>query len=194
MRGVQHTTNWLLVERAYQKIRLLQLSHSSLQKRKVRKEALERLFVEFLGRLNPRPEYLQLFGAIVLDVWKEKHAEGALQIAALKDRLKKLEWHKQQLIDAFLYRADIDKGLFDDQMSKLKEEVTLAEMDLQQWRLEELDVEAVLNFSQYVLLNASRLWMETSLDQKQRVQKILYPEGLEFLRREVSNRQDVLSF
>ncbi len=147
---------------------------------KVRKENLEKLFVEFLGRLNPLPEYLQLFGAIVLDVWKEKQAESALQIAVLKERLKKLEWHKQQLIDAFLYRGDIDKAIFDDQMSKLKEQSTITEMDLHQLRLEELDVEAILKFSQHVLLNAARLWIEASLDQKQRLQKVLFPEGLSF--------------
>jgi site-specific DNA recombinase len=147
---------------------------------KVRKENLEKLFVEFLGRLNPLPEYLQLFGAIVLDVWKEKQAESALQIAVLKDRLKKLERQEQQLIDAFVQRRDISKAIFDDQMSKLKEESTLTKMNLHQLRLEELDVEALLNFSQHMLLNAARLWIEASLDQKQRLQKAIFPEGLSF--------------
>ena len=147
---------------------------------KVRKEHLEKLFVEFLERLNPRPEYLHLFGAIVLDVWKEKQADNALQIASLKEDLNKLEWQKQQLIDAFLYKKDIDKSIFDSQMSKLKEEITLTEMNLHQLRLEELDVEAVLSYSKYVLLNAARLWVEASLDQKQKLQKVLFPEGLTF--------------
>ena len=141
----------------------------------MRKEELEKLFVEFLGRLKPRPEYLQLFGAIVLDVWKEKQAETALQIAALKDLLKILEGRKQQVINAFLYRRDIEKALFDDQMAKLKEETTIAEMDPHQLRLEELDIEALLNLSQYVVLNTPPLWMEASLDQKQRLQKFSFP-------------------
>jgi hypothetical protein len=149
---------------------------------KVRKEHLEQLFVEFLRRLSPHPEYLQVFGAIVLDVWKEKQADSTLQIAALKDRLKQLDWQKQQLIDAFLYRRDIDKNVFDEQMSKLKEESTLTEMDLHQLRLEELDVEALLKFSQHVLLNAARLWSEATLDQKQRLQQVLFPEGLSYSR------------
>jgi hypothetical protein len=54
-----------------------------------------------LKKLSPLREYPQLFAAIVLDVWREKQVETTLQVAALKDRQKKLEWQKQQLIDAF---------------------------------------------------------------------------------------------
>ena len=147
---------------------------------KVRKETLEKLFIEFLRKLIPLPAYLKLFGAIVLDVWKEKQADSALESAALKDRLKNLEWKEQELIDALLYSKTIDKVLFDNQMAKVKEEKTLTEMELHQLRLEELDVEAMLSFSQYVLLNAARLWQEASLDQKQRLQKALFPDGLSF--------------
>ena len=44
----------------------------------------------------------------------------------------------------------------------------------------ELDVEALLNFSQHVLLNAARLWIEASVDQKQRLRKAIFPGGLSF--------------
>jgi hypothetical protein len=47
--------------------------------------------------------------------------------------------------------------------------------------LNELDIEAVLNFSHHVLLNAARLWVSFSLDQKQRIQKVIFPEGLTYL-------------
>jgi site-specific DNA recombinase len=147
---------------------------------KMRKENFEKLFVELLGRLNPLPEYLKLFKAILLEVWREKQAESVVQIAAIKDRLKKIEWQKQQLIDAFLYRRDINKAIFDEQMFRLKEDTDLAEMELHQLRLEELDVEALLDFSHHVLLSAGPLWMEASLAQKQKLQKVLFPEGLSF--------------
>jgi hypothetical protein len=47
-------------------------------------------------------------------------------------------------------------------------------------RLDELDVEAVLQFAEHVLLNAARLWTEFSLEQKQRFQKVLFPQGVRF--------------
>jgi hypothetical protein len=42
------------------------------------------------------------------------------------------------------------------------------------------DVEAVFTFAGHVILNAARLWTESSSDQKQRLQKVLFPEGVTF--------------
>ena len=41
-----------------------------------------------------------------------------------------------------------------------------------------LDVEAVLEFAEHVVLNARRLWEEFPLDLRRRMQKVLFPEGL----------------
>jgi hypothetical protein len=43
-----------------------------------------------------------------------------------------------------------------------------------------LDVEAAVVFVQYVVLNAARLWAEAGADQKQRLQKVIFPEGVLF--------------
>ena len=39
---------------------------------------------------------------------------------------------------------------------------------------------AVLNFAEPIILNAARLWTEFSSDQKQRLQKVLFPPGVSF--------------
>ena|SRR5436305_8649689 len=44
---------------------------------------------------------------------------------------------------------------------------------------DELDIEAVLDFAEKVSLDAPRLWLEANLDQRQRFQMLLFPEGLE---------------
>ncbi len=54
----------------------------------------------------------------------------------------------------------------------------MAEIDQHDERRDELDIEAVLDFAERVSLNASRLWLEASLDQRQRFQAFLFPEGL----------------
>ena len=47
-------------------------------------------------------------------------------------------------------------------------------------KLEELDVQGVLAFAEHALTNASRLWVDASLDQKQRFQSVMFPDGLRF--------------
>ena len=46
-------------------------------------------------------------------------------------------------------------------------------------KIDELGIEAVLNFLQHVLLKATRLWVSSFLfkDQKQRVQKVIFQVG-----------------
>ena len=66
------------------------------------------------------------------------------------------------------------------QRDKLNEQITLAEIQEQDAKLEGYDVEGVLAFAEHVILNAARLWTEFSSDQKQRLQRVLFPEGVVF--------------
>jgi hypothetical protein len=61
----------------------------------------------------------------------------------------------------------------------------LAEIDQHDERAEELDIEAVLDFAERVSLNAPRLWLEANLEQRQRFQSFLFPEGLQVAEGEV---------
>jgi serine phosphatase RsbU (regulator of sigma subunit) len=45
---------------------------------------------------------------------------------------------------------------------------------------QELDVEAVLEFARHLILNASQMRIQASLDQRQRLQAVLFPEGLTY--------------
>jgi hypothetical protein len=56
--------------------------------------------------------------------------------------------------------------------------MALAEIDQHDHRSEELDIEAVLDFAERVSLKAPRLWLEADLNQRQRFQALLFPEGL----------------
>ena len=59
-------------------------------------------------------------------------------------------------------------------------ELALAELELSDAVTGHLDVEGILGFAEYLLTDVSRLWIEMPLDQKQRLQKVLFPEGLKF--------------
>ena len=47
-------------------------------------------------------------------------------------------------------------------------------------QLEELDVEGILAFAERILPRASDLWVQASLDQRQRFQQLFFPEGIAF--------------
>ena len=43
-----------------------------------------------------------------------------------------------------------------------------------------MDVKGILAFAERVLPSASNLWVQSSLDQKQRLQQLFFPDGVRF--------------
>jgi site-specific DNA recombinase len=147
---------------------------------RISKTDLERGFVNLLERMQPKPEYVKLFNAIVLDVWKEKQAQSFAMSVTLKHHIEDLNQRKDRLEETFIYEKAIDRETYERQLDKLNEQIMLAEMQERDAKLESYDVEAVLNFAGHVILNAARLWTEFSSEQKQRLQKVLFPQGITF--------------
>jgi hypothetical protein len=53
-------------------------------------------------------------------------------------------------------------------------------MDRHASEVEEMDVEGILAFAERVLPSASNLWVQSSLAQKQRLQRRFFPDGVRF--------------
>src|SRR6187399_3767181 len=53
-------------------------------------------------------------------------------------------------------------------------------MDRHSGQLDELDVEGILAFAELVLPRAADLWVEASLEQRQRFQQLFFPDGIAF--------------
>ena len=130
--------------------------------------------------MQPKAQFVKLFTEIVLDVWKEKQAQNHLLTVNLKQRIEDLNQRKERLDETFIYERTIDRETYERQRDKLNEQIVLAEMQERDAKLEGYDVESVLAFAEHVILNASRLWTEFSSDQKQRLQRVLFPEGVSF--------------
>jgi hypothetical protein len=56
----------------------------------------------------------------------------------------------------------------------------LAQIDHHAEAVDELDVQGILAFAERVLPRASDLWVQASLDQKQRLQQLFFPDGVAF--------------
>ena len=121
---------------------------------------------------------MALFRTAVLDVWKQRSAAARNLRTDLERRLHELERREALLDEAFLYQKQIDPKTYERQRDKVREEITLARIELEDSRLDELDVEGIVGFAEQVLANAARLWMAGTPDQRQRLQRVLFPEGL----------------
>jgi hypothetical protein len=146
----------------------------------VTKATLEGLFADELALLQPSPGYMRLVKKYVLQIWKARKAAVREEIAMAERAARAIEAKLDRLDEAFLFERSIDIETYDRHAEKLREELTLARIDRHSGQLEELDVEGILAFAERVLPRASDLWVQASLDQRQRFQQPFFPAGIAF--------------
>ena len=98
----------------------------------------------------------------------------------LQRRVADLRARKTQLVDAGVYRKMLDERTFREQLDALNEQLALAETAQQDAHLEELDVEGIVAFAGELLARPSRFWVEATVDQRQRLQRALFPAGVTY--------------
>ena len=89
------------------------------------KNALEARFIAELEALRPRAEFMNLFRAIVLDVWKKRLAQTGARQADFESRLGQLQRREAMLDDAYLYEKRVDSATYERQRDKLREDIAL---------------------------------------------------------------------
>jgi hypothetical protein len=75
-------------------------------------------------------------------------------VASAEHRAKAIQQKLDRLDDAFIYKESIDLGTYERQRDRLREELTLVEIDRHGSKVEEFDVESILNFAERVLPRA----------------------------------------
>jgi len=146
----------------------------------ITKAKLESVFTDELTRLQPTPGYMRLLKESVLQIWKARKASLQADLANAEQRAKAIQDKLNRLDEAFLFERSIDIDVYDRHAEKLREELTLLRMDRHSTELDELDVEGILAFAERLLPRAADLWVQASLDQRQRFQQLFFPEGIAF--------------
>jgi site-specific DNA recombinase len=146
----------------------------------IAKTKLEEMFVDELARLQPTAGFMRLVKDRVLHAWRDLKADAKQRVAEIERRQKAVQEKLDRLDEAFLDERTIDIERYDRNRDRLREELTLVQMDRHAMEFEELDVEGILAFAERVLPSASNLWVQSSLNQKQRLQQLFFPEGVRF--------------
>ncbi len=115
------------------------------------------MFVDELERFHPTPGYMRVLKESVLHVWHARKATVRDETASAEHRAKAIQQKLDRLDDAFIYKESIDLGTYERQRDRLREEMTLVEIDRHGSKLEEFDAEGVLNFAERVLPRAADL-------------------------------------
>ena len=94
---------------------------------------------------------MRLFNEIVLDVWNARLGEAKKLRSKLEAVVRQKQKRLDRIEDAFLHERSIGRQTYERQRDKLREQLSLAEMELSDAVLGDLDVEGVLGFAEHVL-------------------------------------------
>src|SRR5258706_14699335 len=114
----------------------------------ISKATLEGAFVDELALLQPTPGYMRLVKPRILCVWEQRRAEANDRTTEQQRRVSASQQRLDKLDEAFLYAEAIDVTTYGRQRDKLREELTLAEIDHHPEAVDELDVEGILAFAE----------------------------------------------
>ena len=146
----------------------------------VTKGKLESLFTAELARLQPSPGYMRLLRESVVQVWKGRKEAVRADVADAGRRAQAVQKKLDRLDEAFLFEQSIDIDVYDRHAEKLRQELTLLRIERHAAEIEELDVEGILAFAERILPRSADLWVQSSLDQRQRFQQLFFVDGIAF--------------
>ncbi|MBT7590329.1 MAG: recombinase family protein [Candidatus Scalindua sp.] len=143
----------------------------------IRKQDLETSFYEYLKRVQPRQDVMDLFGQIILDVWKSRQSVQIKEGQRLDEELKKLR-EKQDRNDELMIQGIFDEETYKRKSNEIKSEMLTTQMDLSDAKAEINDIEGCIQYCKYFISNIAELWLTSDHNLKQRFQILVFPEKI----------------
>ena len=110
-------------------------------------------------------------------MWEQRRAEANDRTKEQPRRVSAIQQKLNKLDEAFLYSEAIDVTYYGPTTRQAARGADARQDADHAEAVEELDVEGILAFAERILPRASDLWVQASLDYKQR---LFFPEGIAF--------------
>ena len=145
----------------------------------ISKDKLENNFVESLAKIKPEKPLLKLFKAVMKDVYNKTTEDARNSYKSLNKYIEDVFNNKSKLIDLL-----IENKISQDAYNMKFEEFENAEKDLKSKiavnDIPENDFNDCLEYACNVLDNLDSFWLNSKIDIKERLQKIIFPTGLRY--------------
>ncbi len=143
------------------------------------KSELELLFIDYLRRLVPKDEYLQLFEVTVLKVWEERMGTVAHEHDLHSNRTNLLEKKLSRIIE-MRAEGDLSKDEYKKLRGELDSQIATTKISANETEIERLDLEARLTYAKQYIHNMARIWQDLPIDKQIKMQKVVLPEGVTY--------------
>ena len=136
-------------------------------------------FYEYLHEIRPNDDTLNLFKAILLDEWQGEVDSLKAVITNIENQLKECNSERAKIFEVAktgAFSADYIKT----QTDKIDNREITLKTQISEVKIEEYDIETVINEGINFMKNPAATWKKSLIDTKQRIQKMVFPEGFYF--------------
>lgn len=148
---------------------------------RVKKEEVEDAFVSLLSTIKPKENILEFFKAVVRDVYNAEVGEQLNAQKRLQNEITELKDKKSKLLDLFI-DGKVEEVTYKDKDKVIEEELANKMAMLSDVKVSEESVLECIDFCCQWLSNIDTLWLDGDLDLRQRFQKLIFPQGLAYLK------------
>ena len=146
------------------------------------KLAAQELETEFLGllqQLAPDPKTVSEFPKIAARVWTEKQGDTQKQITRLTARLDEQKKLRKELRNKFLSGSFSDSE-YNEAKVEYDAEIAVIEDELRTLDSQRNTMDVFVRFAELLLMDVARAWQIAKPEQRQRVQNLLFHDGLQY--------------
>ena len=140
---------------------------------------LETEFLELLSHLRPNPEMASSFPKIAARVWAEKQGDSERELKRLTAKLEEQKRTKDGLIRMRMI-DEITLDEFDEAKSRCVKEIARIESQMRDINSRRDAADSFVRFAELQLLDLATAWRKANAEQRQRVQNLLFKDGLQY--------------
>ena len=141
------------------------------------KSVAEQQFIELISQISPRGGHIDTLKSVLTKTWKERMKDVLQDKRKLELKIEQLETDKAKLLMKSV-REEIDNETYQRACNSLDQELLVTEISLRDMQTEKYDIESVINYAIYFIEHLEKIWNRSSIQQKQLIQELVFPEGL----------------
>ena len=143
------------------------------------KTHLESEFQTFLGRVQVHCEPATDFSKIAARVWQAKQGDSDRELRQLQSQLEEQKKHKAGLLTLRMEQENT-RAEFDEANAALRDKISELEEKLKSAVSVRAKAESFVRFAELQLTDLAHVWRIASPEQRERVQNLLFEDGLDY--------------
>ena len=130
--------------------------------------------------LRVSSEFTEDFAVILKEEWAKRTGDETHLLRKLSADLRERREAEQKLLLKYLHDDQRMVPFFDSMNRSFEEDIAAIEFQIAEVGAQKATFEQLWRFSKRVLVDIPTAWRKATIAQKQRVQNVLFPEGLEY--------------